>query len=110
MSSIFLPATVLPCCATYSLVASEISRPTAADVPVIGIPMPILTVSCAAALRALIAVAVRARSPVNTILLRILRLMAFPQSLVFWSGVIERLRCGQSKYRRGHAKRIALGA
>jgi len=46
-----------------------------ADMPVIGMTIPILTVSWAAALRALIPITASARSPVTAILLR----MALPR-------------------------------
>jgi hypothetical protein len=42
-------------------------------------------------------VAARARSPVNTNLLRILRLMTFPQSFVFLEYDIEKAGCGKCK-------------
>src|SRR5580658_6271799 len=63
ISSIFLPATVLPCCATYRLAPAEISRPTAPEVPVIGATMPIFTTSCAEAPATPSVVAAIARQP-----------------------------------------------
>ena len=48
MISIFLPATVSPCCCMYSLIALSICLPVDAWPPVIGRIRPILTLSCAA--------------------------------------------------------------
>jgi hypothetical protein len=47
MTSIFLPATVSPCCCMYSLIALSICLPVEAWPPVIGRIRPIFTVSCA---------------------------------------------------------------
>ena len=47
MTSIFLPATVSPCCAMKSSTAASICLPVDACGPVIGRMTPILTVSCA---------------------------------------------------------------
>jgi len=52
MSSIFLPATVSPCCVTYSLIPAASCFPVDCCCPVIGRMKPILTVSCADALTA----------------------------------------------------------
>src|SRR5262249_31923480 len=49
MTSIFLPATVSPCCFMYSLIALSICLPVEACPPVIGTIRPILTVSSARA-------------------------------------------------------------
>ena len=49
ITSIFLPATMLPFCCIHSLTAPSIWRPVDANGPVIGRIRPILTVSCATA-------------------------------------------------------------
>ena len=49
ISSIRLPATVSPCSSMYRRAPATTCLPAAARVPVIGMTMPTLTVSCAAA-------------------------------------------------------------
>ena len=49
MISIFLPATVSPCCFMYSLAPLRIWMPVSANGPDSEMIMPILTVSCALA-------------------------------------------------------------
>src|SRR3954452_24780681 len=52
ITSIFLPATVAPCCCMYSFTPASICLPVEACGPVIGRMRPIFTLSCASALPA----------------------------------------------------------